>query len=83
MKRIGLLVLIAAIVAIADQRPASSSSTGPKEHRRTNPGAAGLDPALSRALRRAAADAADAGVQLSVESGRYADPTHDPRMQLR
>jgi hypothetical protein len=33
------------------------------------PGVAGLDPALLRALRRAAADAADAGVALHVTSG--------------
>jgi LAS superfamily LD-carboxypeptidase LdcB len=59
---------------------ASSSSTAASpidvvrsEHRGAHgelPGAAGLDPALLGALRRAAADAAGDGVELVVDSGR-------------
>jgi hypothetical protein len=90
----GLLVVIAAIVALGHQLPASSSSTPaspidvpPSEHRGALgeadsavpdgttvfddeiPGVANLDPDLLGALRQAATDAADEGVELFVESG--------------
>ncbi len=64
----GLLVVIAVAGVLCDQLPANGERPRPRsEHRR--PGAATLDPALVRALRRAATDAADEGVELVVESG--------------
>jgi zinc D-Ala-D-Ala carboxypeptidase len=65
---VGLLVALAAIVAaFGYQSVASSSST------------AHLDPALLRAVRRAAADAAVNGVELRVESG-WRSPEHQEQL---
>jgi LAS superfamily LD-carboxypeptidase LdcB len=68
----GLLIVIVAIGAAIDQEsPASSPSTPPVQipvHRSER--REGLDRALAGALRAAAADAADDGVALHVNSGR-------------
>ena len=73
-----LLVVIAAIAAaLIDQLPASSSSTAsppvdvPRSGHRGAVGGnvANLDPDLLGALRQAATDAADDGVEVFVESG--------------
>jgi hypothetical protein len=65
----GLLAVIAAIAAaFGDQMPASSSSTAAPSidvHRSEH-----LDADLRGALRQAATDAADDGVELFVDSGR-------------
>jgi zinc D-Ala-D-Ala carboxypeptidase len=90
-----LLVVIAAIAAaLGDQLPASSSSTAaspidllPKaprglrsEHRSALGGAvANLDPDLLGALRQAATDAADEGVEVIVESG-WRSPEHQEQL---
>jgi len=82
----GLLVVLVAIAAdLGSQLPASSSSTAAspidvprREHRGLRsehrgdeiPGVANLDSDLLGALRQAATDAADDGVEFSVDSGR-------------
>jgi zinc D-Ala-D-Ala carboxypeptidase len=86
-----LLVVIALATVLCDQLLTSSSSTatspvrvpdgarpGPRSEHRV-PGTGDLDPALAGALRRAAADAADEGVELVVESGRRS-PEHQQRL---
>jgi D-alanyl-D-alanine carboxypeptidase len=79
----GVLAAIAA--ALGSQLLASSSSTArsPIDVVRSAhgelPGAAGLDPALRGALRRAAADAAGEGVELVVVSGRRS-PAHQAEL---
>ena len=80
----GLLVGIVAIAAaLSHQLPAASSSAaGPVIDARRGDGAprvANLDPALLGALRQAAADAADDGVELVVESG-WRSPEHQARL---
>jgi D-alanyl-D-alanine carboxypeptidase len=86
MRVAGLLVVMAAIAAaLGDRLPASSSTAAsPSEHRgeprepdRATRGK--LDPALAGALRQAAADAADDGVELSVTSG-WRSPAHQERL---
>ena len=71
----GLLVVFAAIgAALGDQLPASSPSTAAppvdvgRSERRAAPD--DLDADLRAALRRAAADAADVGVEFVIDSGR-------------
>jgi D-alanyl-D-alanine carboxypeptidase len=60
-----------------------SEQRGPRsEHRHPRgelPGVANLDPDLRRALRRAATDAADDGVELSVDSG-WRSPEHQQQL---
>jgi zinc D-Ala-D-Ala carboxypeptidase len=68
--RVALLVVIAAIAAALGYQSLASSAASPtgvprSEHR----AARGLDPDLRGALRRAAADAADDGVEFIVVSG--------------
>ena len=88
----GLLVVIAAAAAARGyQSRASSSSTAtppidvPRTAQRTTvfddeiPAVAKLDPALLRALRRAATDAADDGVEFSVDSG-WRSPRYQERL---
>jgi len=77
-----LVVIVALVVALGDHVPASSSSTdgalgeaggavpaGTTVFDGEVPGVAKLDPALLRAVRRAATDAAGDGVQFFVDSG--------------
>jgi zinc D-Ala-D-Ala carboxypeptidase len=80
----GLLVVIAAIAAaLGYQLPASSSSTVappidvPRNEDR--PGVANLDPDLRGALRRAATEASEHGVELSVDSG-WRSPEYQARL---
>jgi hypothetical protein len=89
----GLLVLATTLVALGHQLAASSSSTaaapidwadavipeGATVLDDGTPGVANLDPALLGALRRAAAAAADDGVELSVDSG-WRSPEHQDRL---
>jgi LAS superfamily LD-carboxypeptidase LdcB len=74
-----LLAVIAA--ALGFELPASSSPTPPSRidaSRKEVPDDA-LDPDLQSALRRAAADASQAGVELRVDSGRRS-PEHQARL---
>jgi zinc D-Ala-D-Ala carboxypeptidase len=79
----GVLVVIAALVAaLGHQLSASSSSTAapPIEVPRSEPpGVANLDPELLSALRQAATDAADEGVELVVDSG-WRTPEHQEQL---
>ena len=75
----GLLAVIAA--AVGYELPASSSPTPPSRidaPRKQTPDGK-LDPDLQRALRRAAADASQYGVELHVDSGRRS-PEHQARL---
>jgi hypothetical protein len=79
----GLLVVLAAIaVALNPDSPASTLSAAapaieaPRSQQR---GAPGLDPVLAGALRRAATDAADDGVELYVKSG-WRSPEHQEEL---
>jgi zinc D-Ala-D-Ala carboxypeptidase len=84
----GLVVVIAAIAAVLGyQLPASSSSSGASpvdapraEHRGALGGdVANLDPDLLGALRQAATDAADDGVEFVVDSG-WRSPEHQNQL---
>jgi len=81
----GLLVVIAAIAALSCHRPASSSSTdgvvpdGTTVFDDEIPGVANLDSDVLGALRRAATDAADDGVQVYVDSG-WRSPHYQARL---
>ena len=101
----GLLLVLAALIAVLDREtgPSSSSTAGSAIEAPARghagalgeaggavpdgttvfdddvPGVARLDPALLRALRRAAADAAADGVQLVVDSG-WRSPAYQERL---
>ena len=90
MRGAGLLVVVAATAAaLGHQLPASSSPTAtspidvPRSAARGEadaiPGAAKLDADLLGALRRAAAAAADDGIELVVDSG-WRSPEHQARL---
>jgi zinc D-Ala-D-Ala carboxypeptidase len=89
IRTIGVAGLFAIGAALGYQSLASSSSTvvsptdalrsEPRGLRGEIPGVANLDPALLGALSQAADDAADAGVELVVDSG-WRSPEHQQRL---
>jgi LAS superfamily LD-carboxypeptidase LdcB len=90
---VGLLVVVAAIAAaLRDQSPAtsvlpvpsivavpSSSTAAPPEPDYELPGTDNLDADLLTALQRAAADAADDGIEVVVDSG-WRSPEHQQQL---
>jgi zinc D-Ala-D-Ala carboxypeptidase len=76
----GLLVALAALAAaLGHGSPASSSPPAAPSLDAEIRGVANLDPDLLGALRRAAADAADEGVELVVDSG-WRSPEYQERL---
>jgi zinc D-Ala-D-Ala carboxypeptidase len=87
MRVAGLFAVFAAIAVVLGYQSLASSSTLPPltvvspmdGPRSAIPGSADLDPDLRGALRRAASDAADDGIELVVDSGRRS-PAHQQQL---